>query len=319
MLVLRTSVRRLEESTWDSLPEEGLDSFLGRQHTPRNSASIEEVLVLRPYEEALVCSNTDNGKTTVIPRGSRITLSPLDTAYCKWNTAPLEKSLPPTERTYCCNRASSPHGFCALHKNSERRVYEACFSLNSIQALGYCKELDRLYGDALEYSLYLQVTHDFKVKVGVTRAFRLYERIAEQPHIIAIEVGRFTSAVSVRRAELIASKKLGFTQHSKPSSKQSRTISKPVIIEALNLLLKSLEALRKTIRIEKDQAETRPFLVLYRTPGNTGKPVHAKKTGPLEITFEGLYYNMLIARTKDETISLMPLGRLLHKTAILQD
>ncbi len=319
MLVLRTSMRRLEKSSWSSLPEKSLDSFLGHQHTLQNSTFVKDVLVLRPYEEALVCSNTDNGETTVIPRGNRVTLSSLDAAYCKWNTAPLEKSVPPTERTYCCNRASSPHGFCVLHKNSERRVYEACFSLNSIQALGYCKELDRLYGDTLEYSLYLQVTHDFRVKVGVTRAFRLYERIAEQPHIIAIEVGRFTSATSVRRAELTASKKLGFTQHSRPGSKQPRTISKPVIIEALSLLLKSLEALRKTIRIEKDQAETRPFLVLYRTPSNTGKSVHIRKTGPLEITFEGLYYNMLIARTKEGATSLIPLGRLLHKTAILQD
>ncbi len=318
MLVLRTSMRRLERFSWDSLPEESLDSFLGRQHAPQNSTFIEEVLVLRPYEETLVCSNTDNGKTTVIPRGSRVTLSLLDTAYCKWNTAPLDKSVSPTERTYCCNRASSPHGFCVLHKNSERRVYEACFSLNSVQALRYCKELDRLYGDALEYSLYLQVTHDFKVKVGVTRAFRLYERIAEQPHIIAIEVGRFTSATSVRKAELTASKKLGFTQHSRPGLKRSRTISKPVIIEALSLLLKSLEALRRTIRIEKDQTETRPFLVLHRTPSNTGKPVHIRKTGPLQIVFEGLYYNMLIARTKDKATSLIPLGRLLHKTAVLR-
>ena len=122
--------------------------------------------------------------------------------YCRWHSGPLWEKDDPTRRLYCTARAE---GYCRQHKRSERALYEYCMSLNGERALSACRALDNIA--RVEYALYLTDGGAGRLKVGVTRLFRLRERIAEQPHGVATLVAVFDSAYQARRAEMTISRR----------------------------------------------------------------------------------------------------------------
>ncbi len=117
--------------------------------------------------------------------------------YCKWHNGPIEEADDPRKRLYCPVAAD---GFCRKHKSSERALYDFCLSYRGEKALEACREVDkRVKG---EYIVYLLDHGEKKPKVGTTRKFRLVERIAEQPHIVAAGVYVTDSIYRARLMEI---------------------------------------------------------------------------------------------------------------------
>jgi len=129
-------------------------------------------------------------------------------SYCKWHSGPLDSRDKPWERIYCNVRAE---GYCRQHRRSDRYLYDMCMGLKGKRALEACRILDKRV--RTEYALYLLDSGGSKPKVGVTRTFRLYERIAEQNHVVATLLAVYERAEEARRAEMKISE-LGFaTEH----------------------------------------------------------------------------------------------------------
>ncbi len=125
-------------------------------------------------------------------------------SYCKWHSGSLDSRDRPWERIYCNLRAE---GYCRQHRKSDRYLYDMCMSLKGERALEACKILDRRI--KTEYAVYMLDSGGKKPKVGSTRAFRLFERIAEQSHLVATLLAIYESAREARSAEMKIST-LGF-------------------------------------------------------------------------------------------------------------
>lgn len=120
--------------------------------------------------------------------------------YCKWHNGPLDRGDEPWKRMYCTVRVDEAHEYCRQHRRSERSLYDVCMGLRGESALEACKRLDQAV--KAEYVVYLLVQQGGHVKVGSTRAWRVLERVAEQPHAAATVLAVFDSAYKARRAEM---------------------------------------------------------------------------------------------------------------------
>jgi len=119
--------------------------------------------------------------------------------YCKWHSGPLDTRDKPWERIYC-NIPVAGAGYCRQHRRSERYLYDICMGLHGDKALEACKRIDKLV--RTEYAVYLIDFGAPKPKVGVTRLFRLRERIAEQEHLVATLLAVYDTAYQARLAEM---------------------------------------------------------------------------------------------------------------------
>lgn len=128
--------------------------------------------------------------------------------YCQWHDGPLDEPDDPTRRLYCPVVAE---GFCSKHKRTDRAVYSFCLENHSEKALEACKYIDsKIKG---EYTVYMVDFGGDRPKVGTTRSFRLYERIAEQPHVVATVLTTTDSLYEARLAEMRLAKE-GFAVES---------------------------------------------------------------------------------------------------------
>ncbi len=131
-------------------------------------------------------------------------------SYCKWHDGPLDSRDKPWERIYCNMEAE---GYCRYHRKSLRSLYDICLSTRGPHALEACRRVDEEV--KTEYSLYLTSPEGRSVKVGVTRSFRILDRIAEQPHSLATVLATYPSLYEARRAELSLSR-AGIASESSP-------------------------------------------------------------------------------------------------------
>ncbi|MET1128351.1 MAG: hypothetical protein ABWW70_03440 [Thermoproteota archaeon] len=97
---------------------------------------------------------------------------------------------------YCTLRASGLQGYCKVHENSPKALYELC--AQGVDAA--CKKAEELVGDET-FSVYILDYGGQKLKVGLTQSWRLLWRVAEQPHVAAAEIfqGRLTEARNLER------------------------------------------------------------------------------------------------------------------------
>ncbi|AFZ70556.1 hypothetical protein Calag_0815 [Caldisphaera lagunensis DSM 15908] len=123
-------------------------------------------------------------------------------SFCEWHNGPLDEVDDPTKRFYC---PISSEGFCSKHKRSDRAIYSLCLSYRGEKALEACKTIDKKITKG-EYIVYLIDYGGQLPKVGTTRKFRLLERIAEQPHIIATQLYLTDSLYKARLMEMNISK-----------------------------------------------------------------------------------------------------------------
>ena len=84
---------------------------------------------------------------------------------------------------YCSKLTRSSRGYCSLHANTPKVLYEMC-------AQGVddaCRKASR-YFDKESFTVYLLDYGGSRVKVGLTRSSRFLWRISEQPHIATAQV-----------------------------------------------------------------------------------------------------------------------------------
>ncbi len=174
----------------------GLDRFLGLGGM--GSDVIEEYRLV--FRGIIIQDPGDGGLDLVVP-GDHVRLLPPANEYCRWHSGPIDRRDNPLDRTYCLREPVGGLGYCRGHSDSLRAVYTRCFSAGGLHSLGACRRLDDVFGRSIMYSLYL-LDYGGGVKVGTTRSWRLYERIGEQPHVVATRLLETCSAYTVRDYEI---------------------------------------------------------------------------------------------------------------------
>ncbi len=186
-VILRLVYKVLEGPTLERIPS-SLGRFLGDRDA-------YEVLAYTAKLDSLIIQYPEGADSYRYTGPISIAGEPWRT-YCRWHNGPLDRRDSPWERLYCTVEARD---YCRYHRRSARSLYELCLSLRGPQALEACKRVDDEISG--EYSLYLSYTGK-GVKVGVTRSFRLLDRLAEQPHSLATRLAVYDSLYRARRAEI---------------------------------------------------------------------------------------------------------------------
>jgi hypothetical protein len=92
-------------------------------------------------------------------------------------------SLAPEDQVYCVRRAEAPSGFCNEHVRSPLALYEKCSAGDDEACLKVSTAWPRE-----AYTIYVLDYGSERVKVGMTRSWRLIWRAAEQPHVAVAAV-----------------------------------------------------------------------------------------------------------------------------------
>ena len=188
---------------------------------------------------------------------SRLGLKGVGRRLCRYHEGPDEKV---EEHRYCNRPAVTPNGFCNEHWRSPFAYYERCTTGN----WGACYVVDRLWAGE-KYAVYLLAFGDNIFKTGMTRAWRIYTRIAEQPHTIAYVVNVYNSIISARQTERKLSRMVGISEGIgvKKETRLSASLKKIVNKAALEEEAKKLAGLVARIA-EETNAEL--FSILPRHP-----------------------------------------------------
>ncbi len=180
----------------------GLAAFIG-------GASVE-VLVHRSVFHGILLQEIDTGELFYAEPGAVITVTRGYTEYCHWHNGPLDKPDNPLRREYCLSTAFTRHGYCRVHADTLRAMYTRCLGSSRLEEIGSCRRVDeKLRG--VSYSVYL-LSYRHGLKVGVTRTWRLLQRLAEQPHVVATELLRTRSIVEAREKEIVFGRMQGLTE-----------------------------------------------------------------------------------------------------------
>lgn len=192
MLIVRLAFKNIVEQGVRSLKSRDLFSFMG----PHRSYNIREYKL--SFKGLIV--QEPGGETLLIEPGTIIRLVE-GQEYCKWHNGPIDRRDDPLERKYCINLSRSSLGYCSKHLRSDRALYDRCVSGMGNEALEACRSIDKRYRN-FKHVVYVIVMPTGKVKVGITRMFRIYERIAEQQHLIATQLVVTESVLEARKIEL---------------------------------------------------------------------------------------------------------------------
>lgn len=148
-----------------------------------------------------IIAQEDKDSLILISPGSRLSFTQSNSRFCRWHNESLARRDDPLKRKYCMNNAVSFLGYCNVHDDSIRALYDKCVGLTGTKALEYCRRFDRIM-KGLEYVVYLLVQPNGKVKIGITRKIRWLDRIAEQQHIIATVISVVDKLYEARLLEL---------------------------------------------------------------------------------------------------------------------
>ncbi|BAA81323.2 hypothetical protein APE_2311.1 [Aeropyrum pernix K1] len=220
---------------------------------------------------------------------------------CRWHSGPLDRPDDPLSRIYCTSPAQ---GFCRQHRRSERALYDECFGSQGERGLWACKALDETA--SMEYAVYLTAFYSpsAPVKVGVTRRFRLLERVAEQPHIAATAVAFLDSAYKARLLEIEIGRR-GIARQSTRKTRIARYIRR----------MEPLIALRRAAEEASSLAGENwgGKLFAIEPPGSISDP--AQPRPGLKFTLGGYWGGLLGLRSRGATIWVKS-GDIMHKTSL---
>ncbi len=189
-----------------TLVSTGLDTFLGVE------SGLEEVV--EEYKllfHGILVQDPGSGELDLLISNDYIVFKPGYHEHCHWHNGPIDKRDNPLERSYCLKPLYTSLGYCREHYNSLRAVYSQCFTSSGLRSLSSCRRLDGKLGFSLKYSVYL-LDYGYGLKVGSTRSWRLYDRIGEQPHVVALRLIEYSSAFETRDLELRIGSREGFTE-----------------------------------------------------------------------------------------------------------
>jgi len=193
-LIPRTLFFETKYCCRETIERVGLDYFIDR-------GKPYEIARYRLVFHGLVVQEL-SGSLHVVKPGDRVVFTPDTATYCRWHESPLEERDNPVERKYCTRKAETHTGFCNQHRNTPRAYYSLCFESMSLEnILRYCWSLDEKMGSRVEYAVYLLAYSSSGFKVGSTRYWRLRDRVAEQPHVIATLLYKFDKALKTREVE----------------------------------------------------------------------------------------------------------------------
>jgi len=206
-------------SSRDNVKTTGLNQFF-------NKIDVKEIVRYKSVFKGIVVQETGSRDLHLVKPGDKIVLLNNQIEYCRHHDTPLNQRDDPLKRNYCVKPADTKHGYCNQHRESMRAYYSLCFESFSIENINYCRMLDELSHYSIEYSIYLLSYGVDGFKVGSTRSFRLLERIAEQPHVLATSIYSFNSAVKAREIE----SKIGRIEglHEIPRREFKRVLNTPV-------------------------------------------------------------------------------------------
>ncbi|RLG84408.1 MAG: DUF2797 domain-containing protein [Thermoprotei archaeon] len=220
---------------------DGLDRFLSLK-----SIGEDVVEEYRSIFRGIIVQDPGAGSLDIIVAGDHIKLLSPTNEYCHWHNGYLDKRDNPLERIYCLKKPLSSLGYCREHNDSLRAIYTRCFSGGGIYSLGACKRLDDVFGKTIMYSLYL-LDYGLGVKVGTTRSWRIYDRIAEQPHVVAARLMESSSAYTIREYEMRIGELHGLSE--KPHRRSLRDVLSYPPRYSLKRLLSVIEKIGKILNI----------------------------------------------------------------------
>lgn len=231
--------------------------------------------------------------------------------YCRWHSGPLDERDKPWERIYCNVEVRGGSGFCRQHRRSERALYDACVSLRGEEGLEACRLLDRAV--KAEYAVYMLDYGGAKPKAGMTRAWRVVDRVSEQPHAAATVVAVYDSAYQARRAEVTLSKLGLASEHGPRGRKRWEPPRSPGA--AVVRLERAAEEASRALGVDWDGEV---FRVEPPWPPSSW-PVHAEPerlSGP-ELEPAGFWGGMLALKTRDGRLFGVDERRLAHRLSLL--
>ena len=224
--------------------------------------------------------------------------------YCRWHSGPIDARDDPATRIYCTMTAE---GYCREHKRSLRAIYEYCMSLRGDRAIGACRMLDKEV--SLEYVVYMTDGGSSKPKVGVTRRFRLYDRVAEQNHNVATVIAILDSALEARRLEMRISR-AGLATESQARRSSTNLQS------GIRMLIAAAE---KASRIAGKEWDGRLFRVV---PRNLVALRRLKETSPESLEGQLLevvdyWAGLLLAKTSDGRPVVLRVRKMVHRDSVM--
>lgn len=226
------------------------------------------------------------------------------TEYCRWHSGPLDRPDNPLQRIYCNLPAE---GYCREHKRTDRAIYELCLTLRGERGLGACRMLDAKV--RTEYVVYMTDFGGKRPKVGVTRRFRLLERLAEQTHITATVLATTDSAYRARKMEMTLSSR-GLAQE---AHRRSATVARRPVGESVARLAYWAEQAAKVLGVDWDGPIFR-----VAPPGEIGDYMIARRTdgiGPFRVKF--YWGGFLGVETGEGRKLLLSTRQLQHKDSLV--
>jgi len=227
--------------------------------------------------------------------------------YCKWHNGPLDRRDEPWRRIYCTSRVNGAYEYCRQHRRSERFLYDICMGLRGEKALEACRRLDQAVN--AEYAVYLLVQQGGRLKVGSTRAWRVLERVSEQPHAAATVVAVFDSAYEARRAEMKISSR-GLASEHRPRAQ--RRLPPPGAAAAA--LSRAAEEASRLLGVEWDGR-------IFRVPppgGAPPRPVDPARLGEDQYRLAGYWAGLLgLEDASRGLVFWVDERKLLHQNSIL--
>ncbi len=301
LVILRLVYRRISEA---GLVDVRLPStLLGREETRR-------ITLYRVYLEGLIVQDPSMLDVELYKGPVRVAPGPWR-EYCRWHSGPLDERDRPWERIYCNVEVRGGPGFCRQHRRSERALYDACASLRGGEGLEACRLLDRAV--KAEHVVYLLDYGGVKPKAGMTRAWRVVDRVAEQPHVAATVLAVYDSAYEARRAEVTLSK-LGLASEHGPRGRKRWEPPKALGPE-VQRLERAAEEAAKALGVEWDGRVFRvepPW-----QPGSWPAYTEPERLAGVELELAGFWGGLLALRSGNGRLLGLDERKLAHKLSLL--
>ncbi|MEB3825637.1 MAG: hypothetical protein LRS47_03100 [Desulfurococcales archaeon] len=173
----------------------GIEAFLDQA-----SKEFLDVTLYSTMLEGLIVQDTGEENVYLIPAGSKIRISPDERLYCRWHNGPLDRRDNVLERRYCSVTADTKQGYCIKHARTYRALYERCVSTSGDYSLEACRRVEEKM--SIPMGVYIVDRGLEKFKTGVSRSWRLEDRVSEQPHIVAAIIVRGIGLLEARETEI---------------------------------------------------------------------------------------------------------------------
>jgi hypothetical protein len=172
---------------YEAASASGLEAFLGSQARTR-----VRLHVLRVERLGLLVQKPPSNSVEVLWE-PQLRFTGSDGVVCRYHEGPRGE---PWRHWYCSRPAVTRDGYCSVHRNSWKALYERC--AQGVDSA--CIQVSRMVSGE-RFSVYVLYYGGLKVKVGMTQDWRLLWRIAEQPHVAVARVytGDLLSARELER------------------------------------------------------------------------------------------------------------------------